>query len=495
MYQKFDKVTLTVMKVYNSGKAGMRMNKYYLAIDIGASSGRHILGWLEDGKIKMEEIYRFENHIKIQQDKLLWDTEYLFEEIINGMKKCKELNKIPTSIAIDTWAVDYVLLDENDMVLGDVYAYRDNRTEGMDKEVYKYISPGKLYELTGIQKQPFNTIYQLMADKVRRPGILKKARTFLMLPDYFNFLLTGCKKSEYTNATSTQFVDPKTKQWNRKMISQLGLPKDIFLTLKKPGTMVGRLKADIRGRVGFNSKVVLCASHDTASAVMAMPVEKGDGLYISSGTWSLMGVENEYVINNELSRKSNFTNEGGFEYRYRYLKNIMGLWMIQSVRHEILDRYTFKDLCDMAEKSKEFSSKVDVNCKDFLAPLSMIEAVKSYCRKTNQLEPREVGEIAAVIYQSLAGCYAETVKEIERITGKKYYGIYIIGGGSNADYLNRLTANATGKRVYAGPGEATACGNLMAQAIKGKEIADLSEARRIVMRSFEIKKYEPEKIK
>ena len=217
----------------------MKVHEYYLAVDIGASSGRHILGWVSDGKIQMEEIYRFENQMKRKNGKLLWNTEVLFDEIIQGMKRCREINKIPVSVSIDTWAVDYVLLDEKDEIIGDVYAYRDSRTKGMDEKVYQYISQEKLYEITGIQKQPFNTIYQLMADREKRPGELEKAKTFLMLPDYFQFLLTGVKKSEYTNATSTGLVIPRTKQWNRKLITKLDISKEMFLTLKKPGTMVG----------------------------------------------------------------------------------------------------------------------------------------------------------------------------------------------------------------------------------------------------------------
>lgn len=464
-----------------------------MAVDIGASSGRHILGWVEDGKINLEEIYRFENQMKRVDGKLLWDTESLFNEIINGMKKCKEINKIPASMSIDTWAVDYVLLDENDKVIGDTYGYRDSRTEGMDEEVYKYISQEELYARTGIQKQPFNTIYQLMADKVKRPEVLAKAKTLLMLPDYFQFLLTDVKKSEYTNATSTGLVKPLTKQWDRKLISSLGLPKEIFMPLKKPGTMAGRLKASIREIVGYNTKVVMCASHDTASAVMAVPSESNDGVYISSGTWSLMGVENMDVISNKESMAANLTNEGGYEYRYRYLKNIMGLWMIQSVRHELLDKYSFAELCDMAEEHRDFPSRVDANSDKFLAPASMIDAIKDYCRETGQKVPEEIGEIATVIYASLAECYGNTVKEIESLTGRKSDCIYIIGGGSNASYLNQLTANATGKTVFAGPGEATAIGNIIAQLIKGGCFENLTQARKCVMNSFEITKYEPQK--
>lgn len=468
------------------------MGRYYLAVDIGASSGRHMLGHIKDGKMQLEEVYRFENGMANKDGKLLWDTEHLFTEIVNGMKKCAQAGKIPESMSIDTWAVDYVLLDGQDQVIGDTYGYRDSRTAGCDEEVYRIISEKELYARTGIQKQIFNTIYQLMADKTKRPEVLEKAKTFLMLPDYFQFRLTGKKVSEYTNGTSTQLVSPKTRQWDQELIEMLGYPKEIFLPLKTPGTEVGELKEEIRKAVGFNCKVVLCGSHDTASAVMAMPKAQGDGLYISSGTWSLMGVELPEADCREVSQKANFTNEGGYEFRFRYLKNIMGLWMIQSVRHELEDKYSFAELCRMAEESNAFPSRVNANDNCFLAPASMIAEIQDYCQRTSQPVPRSPGELACVIYQSLADCYGETVKEIEQNTGKTYEGIYIIGGGSNAAYLNQLTANATGKITYAGPGEATAIGNIMAQMIKNQELGSLPEARDCVFRSFEVSEFKPQ---
>lgn len=467
------------------------MSRYYLAVDIGASSGRHMLGHLEDGKIQLEEIYRFDNGMANKDGKLLWDTERLFGEILNGMKACVKAGRIPESMSIDTWAVDYVLLDEQDQVLGDTYGYRDGRTKDCDREVYKSIGEAELYVRTGIQKQMFNTIYQLMADKLKRPEILGRAKTFLMLPDYFQFLLTGKKVSEYTNGTSTQLVDPVTKQWDKELIRLLGYPEEIFLPLQMPGSEVGSLRESIAKEVGFQCKVMLCGSHDTASAVMAMPKDTGDGLYISSGTWSLMGVELAEADCREQSRKANFTNEGGYDYRFRYLKNIMGLWMIQSVRHELEDKYSFAQLCDMAEECQDFSSLVDANDDCFLAPESMTKEVQDYCRRTGQQVPERPGEIARVIYRSLAECYGRTVREIEANTGKTYESIHVIGGGSNAAYLNQLTADATGKTVYAGPGEATAIGNIMAQMIRAGELDGLAEARKCVAGSFEIKEYKP----
>ena len=467
------------------------MAVYYLAVDIGASSGRHMLGHMENGRMVLEEIYRFENGMTRRDGKLVWETDRLFAEIVNGMRRCLERNRIPVSMSIDTWAVDYVLLDKEDRVLGDTYGYRDKRTMGMDAAVGRLIPETELYARTGIQKQLFNTIYQLAAVKEQTPELLGEAETFLMLPDYFQFLLTGKKLSEYTNGTSTQLVSPVTKQWDEELLARLSYPKRLFLPLRMPGTCVGSLREEIREQVGFDCKVVLCASHDTASAVMAMPAASGDGLYISSGTWSLMGIETAEAICTEESRRANFTNEGGYGYRFRYLKNIMGLWMIQSVRHEYGDAHSFAELCELAEENRDFASRVDANDGAFLAPENMTEAIKEYCRNTNRQVPESIGELSAVIYQSLAESYAETVKEIEALTGVHYPAINIVGGGSNADYLNRLTAKATGVPVYAGPTEATAIGNIAAQMMSAGELAGLKAARACVFESFPVSQYQP----
>lgn len=466
------------------------MSPYFLAVDIGASSGRHMLGHLEKGRLVLEEIYRFENGMKQTKEGLCWDIPALFQEIKTGIRRCGELGKIPVSMGIDTWAVDYVLLDEQDQILGDTFGYRDSRTEGMDEEVYRLIPEKELYQRTGIQKQIFNTVFQLMAVKKAHPEYLEQARTFLMLPDYFHFLLTGEKRSEYTNATSTQLVNAETKDWDDEVISRLGYPREMFLPLSQPGTHVGVFTKEIEKEVGFSCQVVLPATHDTASAVMAVPCQEDNCLYISSGTWSLMGTENKKAICTEESRQKNFTNEGGYDFRYRYLKNIMGLWMIQSVRHEEKDRYSFAQLCEMADECSDFPSRVFVNAQEFLAPESMTEAVRQYCEKSGQRVPETTGELAAVIYQSLAKCYGETVQEIEQLTGEHYDTIHIVGGGANADYLNRLTASQSGRRVLAGPSEATAIGNLMAQMIGKGEFAGLMQARACVAESFPIREYQ-----
>ena len=465
--------------------------RYFLGVDIGASSGRHILGYLENGKMQLEEIHRFENGMKRNGDGMLcWDTEHLMREILAGMKKCKELGKIPESVGIDTWAVDFVLLDANGKRLGPVVGYRDKRTETMDQAVYEKISPEALYARTGIQKQIFNTIYQLMAVKTKTPGLLKQAKTFFMMPDYFHYLLTGKKGVEYT--TTTQMVSPISGDWDWDLIEMLGYPKHMFPEILQPGQELGVLMEEIRDYVGYDCKVVLPATHDTGSAVLAVPFSTDTGLYISSGTWSLMGTEECQAYCTPESRKLNITNEGGYDHRFRVLKNIMGLWMIQSARHEWNDTCSFAEICEEAEKCRDFPSRVDANDDAFLAPESMIDAVQEACRQSGQPVPENIGEIATVIYQSLADCYAKTAVEIETLTGKTYDTIQIVGGGSNADYLNQLTADVTGKRVLAGPGEATAIGNLAVQMIAAGCFGGREEARACIRESFPQTEYLPE---
>lgn len=465
------------------------MEKYYLAVDIGASSGRHMLASMKDGKMQLEEVYRFPNGMENKNGTLCWDVERLITEIKNGLRKCKEIGKIPVSMGIDTWGVDYVLLDKDDNILGDTVGYRDSRTEGMDEKVYEVIPQDDLYARTGIQKQIFNTIYQLMAVKQSHPEYLEQAETILMIPDYFNFLLTGVKKNEYTEATTGQLISPKTNDWDYELIDMLGYNSKMFLPVSMPGTVVGDFTEEVQKEVGFNCTVVLPATHDTGSAVLAVPTNDDDAVYISSGTWSLMGIERKEADCSMESMKANFTNEGGYDHRFRYLKNIMGLWMIQSVKKEFTEDLSFAEICEMASK-ETISSIVDCNDDCFLAPKSMIEAVQKFCRDTNQQVPETVGEISSVIYNSLAKCYGDTVEEIEAITGKKYSTIYVVGGGSNAGYLNELTAKYTGRKVSAGPSEATAIGNIIVQMLHDGVFASLPEARTCVKESFDVKMYE-----
>jgi rhamnulokinase len=465
--------------------------EYHLAIDIGASSGRHILGYVEDGQLKIEEIYRFKNGISKVGEEYCWNLKALFLEIKNGIKKCKEIGKIPKSIGIDTWAVDFVLLDKEEKVLGNTVAYRDDRTEGMMEEVFKVIPKDMLYLYTGIQFQRFNTIYQLLAIKNKTPEILEKAKTFLMIPDYFNFLLTGVKVNEYTNATSTQLVNSFDRNWDEKILDTLGIDKNIFQEIKLPKSNLGNLRKELIEEFGFDMEVILPATHDTGSAFIASVCNDNDSLYLSSGTWSLMGVENHFPICVPQAMNYNFTNEGGIDYRFRFLKNIMGLWIIQEVKRHYGDEYSFSDLVDRANEANDFDSIIDVNHDRFLNPSNMIEEIRAYCEETNQRVPQTPGEVAYCVFNSLGSSYKESISEIEEIFEKEYKRVNVFGGGCQNELLNQLIADKTKKEVLAGPVEATAIGNIVAQLLSYKKIKNLEEARNLISKSFEIKKYMP----
>lgn len=452
---------------------------YYLAIDIGASSGRHILGSLENGKLNLQEVYRFDNGFKNENGKLVWDVESLFYEVREGIKKCKEIGKIPDTVAIDTWGVDYVLLDKSKKEILPVFCYRDNRTESVIPLVEEKIAPKDLYFKTGIQKQNFNTVYQLYADKLS--GKLDNAEYFLMMPEYLSFKLTGVIKNEYTNATTGSLVNAKTHEWDKDVISALGLPEKLFGTLNTPATKIGTFTEEIKNYVGFDSTVIFALSHDTASAVAACPMGESD-LYISSGTWSLIGTESKKAIIDENTFKANFANEGGIEYRFRFLKNYMGMWLLQNIRKNLNKSLTYDEMMYKAEACDKYDY-LDVNDQSLVAPENMIEAVKNYFGKPDMT----IDEVLASVYHSIARSYKNATEEIEGLTGKAINAIHIVGGGCQDVYLNRLTAQYTGKAVTAGPVEATAVGNLISQLIYGNVCADLKEARELIKKSFEIK--------
>lgn len=458
--------------------------KYYLSIDIGASSGRHILSSIQNGKLVLEEVYRFENGMTEKDGHLVWDYKKLFRDIVDGLKECKKVNKIPVSVGIDTWGVDYALIDGNGAVIGDVYAYRDGRTEEPIKKLHEKIPFETLYERTGSQFQIYNTIYQLYADKLS--GKLDKAERFLMMPDFFNYLLTGVMKNEFTNASTTGLMSAKTREWDIQTVKELGLPEKLFTELSDPATLVGSVKPEIAKEIGYDLKVVLPATHDTASAVMAVP-EIGQPLYISSGTWSLLGIESPVAISTADALRENFTNEGGYGRSTRFLKNIMGLWMIQCVRREYNKKYSWGDFVTLSKEVKDFDSIVDVNDASFLAPVSMIDAIKEYCRKTGQKVPETPGEIALCVYNSLAVCYKKAIETVEKVTGYSFDTIHIVGGGCQNEYLNELTAKRTGRKVVAGPVEATAIGNALSQLIYDGAVKDVIEAKELVKSSFDTK--------
>lgn len=428
---------------------------YCLAIDIGASSGRHILGECVNGEIKTTEVYRFDNGFNNVDGCLAWDIDFLTKSVIEGIKKCGELGKFPDSIAIDTWGVDYVLLDKDLKEILPAVAYRDDRTVGIPEEVDKIISPEELYAKTGIQRQNYNTIYQLYCDV--KSGKLDKAEHLLMMPEYLSYRLTGVMKSEYTICSTTSLVNAKTRDWDMDIISKVGIKKSIFKPISAPGTKVGELKKEIQDYVGFNSTVVFAPAHDTASAVAACTFT-GHGMYISSGTWSLVGAENSYPVLSEAALKSNFANEGGVNNTYRFLKNIMGMWLFQNIRKNLDKKYTYDEMMNMAMESG-YKKMFDPNDQRLVSPENMIEAIRD-CLGEKELP---VADVISSVYHSLAASYTRVVKEIEDITGETVDCINIVGGGSKDTYLNSLTEEYTKKPVVTGPVEATAMGNLKTQ--------------------------------
>ncbi len=449
---------------------------YHLAIDIGASSGRHILGYIENGKLHLEEIHRFENYITNQNGTLVWDIEHLVSEVKKGIAKCKEIGKIPCTVAIDTWGVDYVLLDENKKEITPCFCYRDSRTAKIIPQLESIISQEELYAITGIQKQSFNTIYQLYADKIS--GKLDKAEYFLMMPEYLSFKLTGICKNEYTNASTTGMLNAQSKTWDEEIIDKLDLPKHLFGTLNMPSTAVGELSNDIQNELGFNSTVIFAPSHDTASAVAACPMGEDD-LYISSGTWSLIGTEISNPILTKESQQANFTNEGGINYQFRFLKNYMGMWLFQNIRRNLDKKYNYDEMMLLAKECGEYQY-FDVNDETLVAPKNMIDAI------SNLINSEDLAFILNSAYHSLAKSYNDAVAEIEKITNQTINAIHIVGGGCQDSYLNELTAKYTKKTVTAGPIEATATGNIISQIMYDKNIT-LEEARVLVKSSFDIK--------
>lgn len=465
------------------------MSDYYLAIDIGASSGRHILGEVNNGVISLKEIHRFPNSIERINDHYCWNLKHLGEEILIGMKKAKDLNQIPKSVSIDTWGVDFVLIDDEDKIIGDCVSYRDSRTVNMPNKFLKIMNDNELYSRTGIQKQSFNTIYQMMALMEENPEALQKAKHFMQIPDYLSYLLTGVVVNEYTNATTTNLVNVKDKTWDWSILEKLNIPTDIFQKdLVMPGKEIGNLLGPIQKIVGYDCKVVATTSHDTASAFAAIPAKDKNSVFISSGTWSLLGVELAKPITDKKSMDANFTNEGGYNGSIRYLKNIMGLWMIQSCRKNWGSLDSYDDLVKMAISSDiNNSSIVDVNNEAFLSPKSMVSAIKKYCADNNLTVPQTKGEVMMTVYRSLANNYKKALEELSLITNQKYTAINIVGGGSKDELLNQMTSDATGLPVYAGPTEGSSLGNLIIQFIAAGKIENLNVARDIIRNSFEIK--------
>lgn len=418
--------------------------KYYLAIDIGASSGRHIVGWREDGELVTKEVYRFPNGNKTADGHLIWDIAALLGEVKSGVAAAVAAFGAIESLSIDTWGVDYVLLRGDEEVLP-CYAYRDDRTETAISQVHERMPFSELYRRTGCQFQPFNSVYQLYADKLA--GRLEGVTDFLMMPEYLLWKLCGVKAKEYTNATTTGMINAETGQFDMDIVEALGLPQELFSKLRQPGTVIGEYEG---------IKCVLCATHDTGSAVEGIPME-GNELYISSGTWSLLGVKTPKPVTSAAGELSNWSNEGGVGYN-RYQKNIMGMWLINRLRDELCPDKPFSEIAEAAEAS-DFDETVYANAPAFMAP----ESMKAAFDEALAVKPQTEADYFRCAYRSLALSYMDAIQELEHNTGKQYDRLYIVGGGAKNAFLNRLTEEATGKTVIALPIEATALGNLKIQ--------------------------------
>lgn len=467
----------------------------YLAIDLGAESGRVIVGIFDGQQIRLEEVHRFPNkQVKIFNGNY-WNVLSLFEEIKKGLLLAVEKGYGDIeSIGIDTWGVDFGLIDKNGQLLGMPHTYRDSRTDGIPEKVYEKISSDEIYGITGIQLMQINSLYQLYSLKLFNKELLNNCSKILFMPDLFNYLLTGVMKSEYTIASTSQMVNSKTRSFDEKIFSELGIPKNITAPIVEPGTVIGKLLPEIAKEVGLNEvDVIAVGCHDTASAVAAVPAEGKDWAYLSSGTWSLIGIEtDEPVI--ELSLKNNFTNEGGVGGKTRFLHNTMGLWFIQALRKSWGgkgDTLTYEEITELASVAKEFAAVIEPDDKLFLNPEDMVEAIEKYCEQTNQDKPKTKGEFARVVLESLALKYKMILEKIENVSNKKIEKLHIVGGGSQNELLNQLTANAAKKKVLAGPVEATALGNVIVQAIAKNKIESLNKAREIVSNSFPLKTYTP----
>ncbi|MBA7539065.1 Rhamnulokinase [subsurface metagenome] len=472
--------------------------KKFLAIDLGAESGRVIVGDVS----KMEIIYRFPNNFVRVKDSIFWDILGIFNEIKRGLKEAfkKYPNQI-ISIGIDTWGVDHVLLDNDGDLLGNPYHYRDKRTDNIMEEVFRIIPKKEIFTETGIQFMQLNTIYQLYSFARKKPQIFENTKYFLTIPDLLNYWLTGIIKNEYSIATTTQLYNPIKKDWSTKILNKLGFKKEIFGEIIMPGIKIGKLLPAVAREIGADSEVMVVAPacHDTGSAVAAVPVEDNiNYAYISSGTWSLLGIETPKPIINDMSFKYNFTNEGSADGGFRFLKNITGFWIIQECKKfwdENVKSYSYDELTEIALKYGPANFRIDPDDLRFLKPAliddSMIDRIKNYCHGTGQKIPKTPAEIVRGVIESLAEKYTETIKMIEEITGKSIKEIYIIGGGCRNSLLCQLVANATDLPVYAGPVEATAIGNLMVQAKSMGQIKSINEGRNIIRKSFDIKKYLP----
>ena len=457
------------------------MDTFVAAVDLGASSGRVLLArhGAAQETLGIEEIHRFENGFVHRDGHDCWDVDNLVAQINIGLERIIDRGINLASVGVDTWGVDYVLLDAEGRLLGQAVSYRDHRTDGLMDEVAQVIPRSELYARTGIAFMQFNTIYQLVALKKENPDWLARAQTLLLMPDYLHYRLCGVKSCEYTNASTSQLLSLKTNSWDFDLLKRLDLPAHWFQSLCQPGSPLGEWVSSSGARV----KVIAPATHDTASAVIAAPLEDEDSVYISSGTWSLMGIESRVPFNSAAVLAANFTNEGGADSTYRVLKNIMGLWLIQRVRDDFPE-LGFADLVKEAERAAPLCYLINPNDDRFLNPPSMCQAIRDFCRETDQGEPQTIGELARCVFESLAFLYRRTLDELSSFTGKTYKRIHIGGGGSQNGFLNQLCADFCQLPVYTGPVEASALGNITCQLRALGQLADRTAIRRLIRKEF-----------
>ncbi len=466
-----------------------------LAIDLGASSGRGIVGSFDGKKLTLRENHRFSNDPVTLNGRLHWDILRIFHEIKQSITKTVIEGDRVASIGIDTWGVDYALLDKHGRMLANPVHYRDDRTLGVQEKVSRIIPADELYGVVGLQTMNFNTIYQLFVEKEESPEAWKLADRMLNIPDLLNYFLTGVKANEYTILSTGALLDAKKRDYARDLLRRLDIPEHLFGTITQPGTVLDGLLPQVMSETGkTDAKVMTVASHDTASAVLAVPTQEEDFIYISSGTWSLMGTELKEPLITPQTRQANFTNEGGAQNTIRFLKNIMGLWIIQESRRQWKregTEYSFAQMEAWAKEATAFRSLINVDHPTFSTPGNMPEKIREYCRNTNQPVPETVGEVVRCIYESLALKYRFVAERIQEMMGKQAKVIHVVGGGTKDGFLSQMTADACGIPVAAGPEEATAIGNLMMQAIALGEVANVKQAREIIAASFDLKHYTP----
>jgi rhamnulokinase len=468
--------------------------KCYLAIDLGASSGRVLAGLFANGKLELAELHRFWNGAVKQDDGLHWDVDQLFAEIKTGLKKgFSTYGNSVQAIGVDTWGVDYGLLGADDQLLNQPFHYRDTRVDGMMPHVFKTVPQEEIYRRTGLQFLPFNTIYQLSAE-LSRPDF-KKAEQMLFIPDLLNYRLTGRAVNEYTEASTTQLLDAKTRNWDFELIRKLGIPEKIFGKIVNPGTVIGKLKPELARELGGNADVIAVGSHDTASAVASAPLKSKHCAYLSSGTWSLMGLEESEPIITADSAKYNITNEGGVCNTIRFLKNITGLWLLQECRRNWAEQgedLDFIQIADLAMAAEPFLAFVNPDAPEFALPCDMPAQIQEFCRRTGQRVPQTKGEIARTAYESLAMRYRAVFQILEKLHGQRLEQLHIVGGGCQNRVLNRFSADAVNRPVIAGPIEATAIGNVLMQLISKGDVSGLAEGRKMIAESFDAKTILPE---